>query len=122
MSREVHTYRFHKEDLLEAGLPWECKGGEVLLDRDHGSGGRWHNDVELIFRLPGQHDGTAWRTWYRRPSTEMQSETPWEYEDEVECTLVRLVEVRRREWMPVDVGGRPLERYEANEGSPEKQP
>jgi hypothetical protein len=86
----------------EIGLPWDCEGGEIVSDTmiDHG---RWTIEHEIVFRLPCQKPGEAWRANYRVGATETQDERPWEYDKEVECTLVQAVEqiVTVTVWEPV---------------------
>jgi len=42
---------------------------------------RWSLQYELVFN----HEGKLWITFYSRGATEMQDESPWEYEAEVTC-------------------------------------
>ncbi|MGK3981205.1 hypothetical protein WMF38_56940 [Sorangium sp. So ce118] len=80
-------------------LPDECIGGEIISDRmvDHR---RWSIVREVVFRIPEQAPGEAWRTTYRVPATECQEERLWEYDEEVECVLVRAVEKTVTVWEP----------------------
>ena len=95
------TKRIFKADEIKAmGLPYEApEGGEIISDRIT-SNSRWSIHHEIIFRLPGQPPGEAWRALYSHGATEQQMETPWEYEDEVEATLVREVERTVKVWEP----------------------
>ena len=95
------TKTFAAEDLLDIGLPFDCEGGEVL-ERTIVDQSRWAVEYELVFRLPKQKRGAAWRTTYRVGATEMQDERPWENEDEVTCTLVHQQWVHKREWVQFD--------------------
>ena len=66
-------------------------GCEVISD-DIDDTTRWSVMHTLIFRLDGMPDGEAWMVGYSVGATEMQDESPWENEKEVEATLVRRVE------------------------------
>lgn len=91
---------FSAAALKAMGLPYEApEGGEVITDRLV-SNSRWSIRHEIIFRLPGQSPGEAWRAHYSVGATEQQAEGPWEYEDEVEATLVREVERVVKVWEP----------------------
>lgn len=68
---------------------------ETLLDSR-----RWSLDYELVFRLPDQPEGEAWRVYYSVGATEQQDERAWEYEEEVEATLVRQVLKVVTVWAP----------------------
>lgn len=92
---------FKREYLTnELDLPWKRNGGAVVSDRIVGTR-RWSVDHEIVFRVPGQPEGEAWLTTYSVGATESQDEGPWEYENEVECTLVRQVEKTVTVWEPV---------------------
>lgn len=45
---------------------------------------------EIVF----EDNGKFYQTTYSEGATEMQYESPWEYDDEVECTEVELREVK----------------------------
>jgi len=57
---------------------------------------RWSIHHEIIF----SHDGKFWRTSYSEGATESQDERPWEYETEIECTEVKIVEKLVKTWEP----------------------
>lgn len=81
--------KFSKEQLLDWGLPWDPPpGGEIISNKVIDTLRRWSNDFELIFRLPEQPVDTAWLVYYSVGATEQQDEGPWEWEDEIEATLV----------------------------------
>lgn len=56
---------------------------------------RWSSHHRIIFL----HDGKFYETHYSEGLTEMQEESPWEYEDEVECYEVELKEVLVKKWV-----------------------
>lgn len=49
---------------------------------------RWSVVHELVFK----YDGNLYRTQYSVGATEGQAESPWDYEDIIECEEVKLVE------------------------------
>lgn len=67
-----------------------------ILDGDEGEiisntiveNSRWSISHELIFK----YEDVFYRTFYSVGATEMQDESPWEYDDDVECTEVVPVE------------------------------
>ena len=59
---------------------------------------RWSVDHEIIFK----YEGRFWRTTYSVAATESQDESPWQYQNMVECQEVRQQEVTRLEWIEVD--------------------
>ena len=88
---------FTREELLDLGLPDECDGGKIISDTITGQR-RWSTTHRLIFQLKGQGGDEAWATSYNVGSTEEQCESPWEYEDEVTCSLVRKTEKTVTVW------------------------
>lgn len=59
---------------------------------------RWSEIHEVVFK----HQGKFYRTDYSCGATEMQDESPFEYDDdEIECTEVEPVEVVRIEYQKV---------------------
>lgn len=59
---------------------------------------RWSEDHEMVFL---HSDGNHYSACYSRGLTEEQDEAPWEYEEEVECTLVHEVEKTVKSWEAV---------------------
>lgn len=55
---------------------------------------RWSEHHEIIFA----HDGKFYRAYYSQGLTEMQDESPWQNEEEIECTEVELVEKLVKTW------------------------
>lgn len=58
---------------------------------------RWSIHHEIIFT----DNGKFYSTHYSEGATEMQDESPWEYQDEVECTEVHIVEKLVKVWEAV---------------------
>lgn len=97
--------QFPKADLIALGLPgaYSRDGDRLLVIRDEiVDVTRWSVVHELTFTMPGQVDGSAWVASYSVGATECQDESPWEYEDTVECTLVRHVEKVVKVWTEAD--------------------
>jgi hypothetical protein len=97
------TKKFPAEYLIDdLDLPGACAGGEIISDSIVGKS-RWSIDHELIFRLDGMQPKTAWCVCYREGATEMQDESPWEleyeYDEEVEASLVMLRPVTEERWV-----------------------
>lgn len=83
---------FKKEYIADTlGLPYGEAGVTIISDTmdDHS---RWSVGHTLIFRIDAeQPEDEAWRVNYQVGATENQDERPWEYDEEVEATLVRRV-------------------------------
>ncbi|KAF6565357.1 hypothetical protein G9G63_09365 [Paenibacillus sp. EKM202P] len=58
---------------------------------------RWSIHHNIIF----EHQGKFYQTHYSEGATEMQDESPWEYEEDVDCDEVELKEVKVMKWVPV---------------------
>lgn len=72
--------KFKKEFLLET-LDEE----KVLVENEIIEVDRWTTLYSLVF----EHEGKFYRTSYRKGSTEMQDESPFEFDpDEIECKEV----------------------------------
>lgn len=85
------TRTFPKEFLIgELGLPSKAVHKEFV---DHT---RWSVHYKIVFA----HDGKFYQAYYSVGATECQYESPWEYDDTVECEEVELVEVKRLVWVP----------------------
>jgi hypothetical protein len=83
------TIKLHRDYLLEElGLP------DSAIKNTITSTSRWSENHEIIFA----HDGKFYRTYYSCGLTEYQDESPWEYEEEVECTEVELKEKLVKLW------------------------
>lgn len=84
--------KFKKEYLIEElGLPYDCESEEIIGTT------RWSIIKEIVFQ---DKDGKYYQTTYSEGATEFQDESPWEYEDEIECTEVELKEVKVMKWCP----------------------
>jgi hypothetical protein len=94
----MQTKKFKRDFLVDTlGLPYdEDKKLVEILVQDICDQSRWSTHYRLIFKL----DGECYETFYSEGSTEMQEEDPWEYEDEVECTIVEPVEVKIIQYLP----------------------
>ncbi|MCC0645357.1 hypothetical protein KGF41_13910 [Clostridioides sp. ZZV14-6150] len=59
---------------------------------------RWSISHEMIF----EYKGKFYRTYYSEGATEMQDESPFEYEDDIiECEEVELKEILVKKWVSV---------------------
>lgn len=77
----------------ELGLPYENAIVDEITDTT-----RWSIMHEIVFK----DNGKFYLTTYSVGATEMQLESPWEYESKVECIEVELREVKVEKWMPVE--------------------
>lgn len=59
---------------------------------------RWSIHHKIVF----EHDGKFYQTHYSEGATEMQDESPWEYEDDVDCVEVELKPVQVMKWLPIN--------------------
>lgn len=89
MAKKVFSKDYLKEEL---DLPYSHIVEDKVVDNT-----RWSIIHEIVF----EDNGKFYQTEYSVGATEMQSEEPWEYEDEVECTEVELREVTVKKWMPI---------------------
>lgn len=64
----------------------------VLVREDVVDSSRWSIIKRLLFREIGQDESEAWLAHYSVGATELQSEGPFEYEDTVECALLKKTE------------------------------
>ena len=87
--RKTFKAEFLKEEL---DLP-----SDALEDNIIGQG-RWTTRHEIIFK----YDEKFYRTHYSKGSTERQDESPWEYDNEVECYEVHQVEKMIKVWENVN--------------------
>ncbi len=79
-------------------MPWEPpEGGSIILD-EIVDNSRWSIAHRLVVKFPGDPEDVAWETSYSHGATEMQDESPWEYENEVTFDRVRLVEKTIKVW------------------------
>lgn len=92
MKKKVFSRDYLKDEL---DLPYSSN---AIVDRIIDTT-RWSIVHEIVFA----DNGKFYQTTYSEGATEMQDESPWEYDDEVECTEVELREVKVKKWMPVEV-------------------
>ena len=71
--------KFKKQELEEMDLPYEGTIEDRIIDTS-----RWSEIHEIIF----EKDGKFYSAEYSCGATEGGDETPWEYNDEIECTEV----------------------------------
>lgn len=90
---------FTKEYLLDELEILDNK--ELVISNRITSTDRWNVNHEIIFRTPDCPEGIAYMSDYTVGATELQCESPWEYENTVEATEVRQVEVVVKKWVPV---------------------
>ena len=89
--------KFNKEDLQSLVYYDEPEGFDVIT-RDMVDTTRW----SILYKMVFSYDGKFYLTTYSLPATEMQDETPYEYEpDEIECQEVEPVEVTTIKYQPV---------------------
>lgn len=80
----------HKDFLMEElNLP-EDAIKDTITDTS-----RWSEHHEIIFA----YDGKFYRTHYSQGLTEMQDESAWQEESEIECTEVELKEKMIKVWV-----------------------
>ena len=96
--------KFDKNELLEIDLPYLDEGQKVddvtLISREIIDTNRWSIIYEIVFRFDDQLSDQAWSASYSVGATEMQDESPWEYEEEVKAILVKRVEKVVEVWEP----------------------
>jgi hypothetical protein len=103
--KKLVTRTFTKEELVEKrGLPYvNCADYDGIQDEqriyldeitDHN---RWSVGHRIVF----QYDDKAYEAYYSVGATESQYESPWEYENEIECTEVEEVEAMVKKWVRV---------------------
>lgn len=79
------TVKFAREFMRNV-LWGDVEGTRVIEDTITGTG-RWSIYHRIIF----EYEGTFYSTSYSEGATEQQDESPWEYQREVECIVVRPV-------------------------------
>ena len=84
--------KFSKKYLMqELDLPYENCLVNNIIDTS-----RWSVIHEIVF----EDKGKFYQTSYSEGATECQDESPWEYEEEVDCIEVELKEQRILKWVP----------------------
>jgi hypothetical protein len=96
----MKTKVFKKDYLVkELGLPDDYDQDKVTVHiNEICDSGRWTISYRLVFSI----DGIYYQTYYSEGATEMQDESAWEFEDEVECTIVEPKKVTVVEYLPVE--------------------
>lgn len=85
--------KLHKDYLLnELDLPDKAIKDTIT------STSRWSEYHEIIF----SYNDKFYKTHYSQGLTEYQDESPWENEEEVECTEVELVEKTVKVWKEIN--------------------
>jgi len=89
-------------DLKNMDMPWEAPTDGKIISKELVDSSRWSLHYDMIFQFAEQV-GTdqAYSVGYSMGATESQPERPWEDLDEVELTLVHLVERTIKVWEPV---------------------
>lgn len=84
--------KFSKDYLInEKDLP-DTAIKDTIIDNS-----RWSIIHEIVF----EDKGKFYMTTYSVGATESQDESPWEYDNEVECAEVELKEVKIKKWVKV---------------------
>lgn len=84
--------KFKKDYLVgELELPYSALEDKIL------GKSRWSLLHAIIFEL----DGKFYRTSYSTGATEGQDESPWEYEEEINCIEVMKRDVMTTQWVNV---------------------
>ncbi|WP_342759508.1 hypothetical protein [Kineothrix sedimenti] len=87
------TIKLSKDYLKnELDLPYSAIVDEIVETS------RWSIHHRIVF----EDKGKFYQAYYSEGATECQDESPWEYEDEIDCTEVELREVKMKKWMPVE--------------------
>lgn len=89
MAKKIFDKRYLIDEL---DLPYEAIEDEVL------NNSRWSIFHRCIFK----DNGKFYRAEYSVGATECQDESPWQYDDKIECTEVELKEVKVKQWLPVE--------------------
>lgn len=88
MGKRVFDKKFLTNELF---LPYEALEDKII------DNSRWSISHKIIF----EHEGKFYSTYYSVGATEMQDESPWEYDKEVECWEVEKAKVIKEEWVSV---------------------
>lgn len=84
--------KFSKEYLKDnLDLPYSALEDKIV------DTSRWSIHHSIIF----EDQGKFYKTYYSEGATEMQDESPWEYDNEIECTEVHIVEKLVKVWEAV---------------------
>ena len=91
------TKLFSRESLLEL-ICHDSETLELIYDKLIDSS-RWSLYQEIVFK--DTTDNKFYKTTYSTGATEMQNESPWQYEEKIECFEVRPVDVTVIEYKEV---------------------
>ena len=87
------TKTFDKKFLKdELDLPYGAIEDKII------DNSRWSIFREIIFEFNSKY----YKTSYSVGATEMQDESPWEYDDTIVCTEVEEKEVLAKQWVDVE--------------------
>jgi len=86
------TRKFSKLLMVQMGLPEAAMEDEII---DHT---RWSVVHRIIFGF----EGKFYEAGYSVGATESQDETPWQFEEVIECHEVKLVERAVQVWEQVE--------------------
>ncbi len=87
---------FTKELLIdELDLPYNR---DIVKSDEPIDTSRWSISHELVFK----YEGKFYMTYYSVGATECQDESPWEFEESVDCFEVELKEVVVKKWVTID--------------------
>jgi hypothetical protein len=90
--------KFSVAELKENGLPYASYSDDYEIISDTVTDtSRWSVYHSLIFRYKDKYYSCE----YSVGATELQDESPWEYEKEVLCQEVHLVERTIKVWEPI---------------------
>ena len=85
--------KFSKEFLVDTlGLPYSAMINNIVDHR------RWSVVHQIIFK----HEDKFYQTYYSEGATECQDESPWEFDDEIECVEVQKVKITTEVWAPIE--------------------
>lgn len=91
----MENKKIFKTDFLKYEL--DLPGGKNTIEETMVDQTRWSTVFEIIF----EYEGKFWKTYYSCGSTEMQNESPWEFESTVEAIEVEKREVVIEKWLPI---------------------
>jgi len=95
MSGKKTTKKFSVEFMRD--VLWGDAANVEIIKNEIFDTTRWSNCYELIFDF----EDKLWMCSYDVGATEQQEQRPWEYEDHVECVLVKPVEKTVIDYVPV---------------------
>ena len=88
--------KFKKDFLInDLDLPYN---DDIIQEDNIIETSRWSEIHEIVFAYNNKY----YKTEYSQGLTEMQDESPWEYEEEVVCVEVELKEVLVKQWINVE--------------------